>query len=35
LGDLDVDIRIILKLILREIEFEGADWIHEAQDTDR
>jgi hypothetical protein len=33
LGDLGVDIRIILKLILREIEFEGADWIHLAQDT--
>jgi len=34
LGDLGVDGRIVLKLIL-EIRCEGVDWIHLAQDRDQ
>jgi hypothetical protein len=35
LGDLGEGGRIIVKLILTEIEYEDVDWIHVAQDRGR
>jgi hypothetical protein len=35
LEDLGVDGRIILKWILKEVGWEGVDWIDMAQDRDR
>jgi hypothetical protein len=35
LDDTGIDRRIILKMDLRDIGWEGVDWIHLAQNTDQ